>query len=142
MSVSRRSFVLGIATLVVAAVAAGSAQTAKSTYETAGEFYLAYRVAFDKAKTIEELAPWLSKARRDEIAKETPDDRAEMFELIKMFDDRTNITVLKQTKTATGVELHVEGVSADKSKSPGVVALVKEGTAWRIDRESWKGGWE
>jgi hypothetical protein len=142
MSVSRRPFVLGVATLVVAAVAAGSAQTATSTYATAGEFYLAYRQAFDKAKTVDELAPWMSKARRDEIAKETRDDREEMFELIKMFDDRTNIKILKQNKTATGAELHVEGVSADKSKSEGVVALVKEGTAWRIDRESWKGGWE
>jgi hypothetical protein len=61
--------------------------------------------------------------------------------MIKMFDDRTNVTVLKETPSATGAELQVEGVSAEgRGKAAGVITLVKEGGAWRIDRESWKGG--
>jgi hypothetical protein len=141
MSVSRRSCVLFVATLVALAVAPGAAQTPTSTYKTAGEYYLAYREAFVKAKTVDELAPWMSKTRRDQIAKETPADRKEMFEMIKMFDDRTNIKVVKESATATGAELQVEGISAEsKSKGTGVITLVKEGTAWRVDRESWKGG--
>jgi hypothetical protein len=141
MSVSRRPFALFVATLVVVAVAAGAAQTPTSTYKTAGEYYLAYREAFVKAKTVDELAPWMSKMRRDSIAKETPADRKEMFDMIKTFDDRTNIKVVKESATPTGAELQVEGISAEsKSKGTGVITLVKEGTAWRIDRESWKGG--
>ena len=139
MSVSRRSLLV-FAAAVLAFALPVAAQTPRSTYETAGAYYLAYRAAYDKAKTIDELAPWMSKARRDEIAKETADGRNEMFDLIQMFDDFTNVKVLKQTKTTAGAELHVEGVSANKSRSDGVVALVKEGTAWRIDKESWKGG--
>jgi hypothetical protein len=27
-----------------------------------------------------------------------------------------------------------------KSKSTGVITLVKEGAAWKVDQESWKGG--
>lgn len=140
MPVRRRSLV-AVTALVLAIALPVAAQTATSTYKTAGEFYLAYREAFVKAKTVDELAPWMSKARRDQIAKETPADRKEMFEMIKMFDDRTNIKVLKETATATGADLQVEGVSAEtKSKGTGVITLVKEGAAWRIDKESWKGG--
>jgi hypothetical protein len=141
MSVSRRSLALFVATMVALAAAPGAAQTPTSTYKTAGEYYLAYREAFVKAKTVDELAPWMSKSRRDQIAKETPADRKEMFDMIKMFDDRTNIKVVKESATATGAELQVEGISAEsKSKGTGVITLVKEGTAWRVDRESWKGG--
>jgi len=129
------------AVLILAVASPGAAQTPTSTYKTAGEFYLAYRAAFVKATTIDELTPWMSKTRRDQIAKETPADRKEMFEMIKMFDDRTNIKVVKESATATGAELQVEGISAEsKSKGTGVITLMKEGTAWRVDRESWKGG--
>ncbi len=142
MSLSSRSLVSGVVVLSLAALAAPAfAQTPTSTYKTAGDYYLAYRDAFMKSKTVDELAPWMSKARRDQIAKETPADRKEMFEMIKMFDDRTNIKVIKESATATGAELQVEGISAEtKSKGTGVITLVKEGTAWRVDRESWKGG--
>jgi hypothetical protein len=127
--------------LILAVAAPGAAQTPTSTYKTGGEFYLAYRAAFVKATTIDELTPWMSKARRDQIAKETPADRQEMFDMIKMFDDRTNIKVVKESATATGAELQVEGVSAEsKAKGTGVITLVREGPAWRVDRESWKGG--
>lgn len=127
--------------LIVAVTLPGAAQTPTATYKTAGEYYLAYRAAFVKARTIDELTPWMSKARRDQIAKETPADRQEMFDMIKMFDDRTNIKVVKEKATAGGAELQVEGLSAEsKAKGTGVITLVKEGATWRVDRESWKGG--
>lgn len=141
MSVSRYPSVFLTVVLVLAAAVPGVTQTPTSAYKTAGEYYLAYRQAFVNAKTIDELTPWMSKGRRDQIAKETPADRKEMFEMIKMFDDRTNIRVVKESATASGAELQVEGVSAEsKEKGTGVITLTKEGTAWRIDRESWKGG--
>lgn len=141
MPASRPTIVACTAALVVALATSSAAQTATSTYKTAGEFYLAYRAAFVKAMTIDELTPWMSKMRRDQIGKETPADRKEMFEMIKAFDDRTNIKVVKESSTATGAELQVEGISAEsKAKGTGVITLVKEGTAWRVDRESWKGG--
>jgi len=129
------------AVLLLAVASPGVAQTPTSTYKTAGEYYLAYREAFVRATAIDELTPWMSKARRDQIAKETPADRKEMFDMVKMFDDRTNIKVVKESATAGGAELQVEGISAEsKAKGTGVITLVKEGTAWRVDRESWKGG--
>jgi hypothetical protein len=111
-----------------------------ASYKSGGEFYLAYRVAFDKATSIDELLPWVAKGRAEQIAKAPADERKEAFEMIKMFDDRTNVKVVKETPSAAGAELQVEGISAEsKGKATGVITLVKEGGAWKIERESWKG---
>jgi hypothetical protein len=127
----------------VMALALGAALAAQpdAPYKTGGEFYLAYRVAFDRATSIDELLPWVAKGRRDQIGKAPASERKEAFEMIKMFDDRTNVTVVKETPSASGAELQVEGISAEsRTKATGVITLVKEGGAWRIERENWKGG--
>ncbi len=112
-----------------------------ASYTNGSEFYLAYRVAFDKATSIDELLPWVAKGRAEQIAKAPPGERREAFEMIKMFDDRTNVKVVKETPSVGGAELQVEGISAEsEGKATGVITLVKEGGAWKIERESWKGG--
>ena len=129
------------ALVMAVALGAGLAAQPDATYKSGGEFYLAYRVAFDRATSIDELLPWVAKGRRDQIAKAPPSERKEAFEMIKMFDDRTNVKVVKETPSASGAELQVEGISAEsRSKATGVITLVKEGGAWRIERENWKGG--
>ncbi len=133
----RASLVLA---LVFTAYPLASAQPAAS-YKTGGDFYLAYRVAFDKATSIDELLPWVAKGRREQIAKAPADEKKEGFDMIKMFDDRIDIKVVKETPSAAGVELQVEGISAEtKAKATGVIALVKEEGVWKIERENWKGG--
>jgi len=125
--------------MVVCAVPA-LAQPA-SSYTNGSEFYLAYRAAFDKATSIDELLPWVAKGRVEQIAKAPIEERQQAFAMIKTFDDRTNVTVIKETASATGAELQVEGISAEgRGKATGVITLVKEAGAWRIERESWKGG--
>lgn len=120
--------------------AAAMAQPAAS-YTTGGEFYLAYRVAFAKATSIDELLPWVAQGRREQISKAPADERKEAFEMIKMFDDRVEVTVIQETPSASGAELQVEGVSAEsRAKATGVITLVKEAGGWKIERESWKGG--
>jgi glucan biosynthesis protein len=112
-----------------------------ASYRNGSEFYLAYRVAFDKATSIDELLPWVAKERREVIAKAPAEERKEGFDMMKMFDDRRSVTVVKETPSATGAELQVEGISAEsQAKATGVITLVKEDGAWRIVRESWKGG--
>lgn len=139
MSLSLRSILSVALALAVVATTGVSAQPA-ATYKTGTEFYLAYRAAFDKAKTVDEILPWMAKARRDQAAKTPAADRTQMFDMIKEMDDNTGIKVVKETATATGAELQVEATSGpSKSKATGVITLVKEGGAWRLDRESWKG---
>lgn len=112
-----------------------------ASYKNGSEFYLAYRVAFDKATSIDELLPWVAKGRAEQIGKSPAAEKKEAFEMIKMFDDRTSVKVVKETPSANGAELQVEGISAEsKTKATGVITLVKEGGAWKIERESWKGG--
>ena len=75
------------------------------------------------------------------VAKTPPHQQAEMFGLIKAMDDRTEIKVVKETPSATGADLEVEATSvSSKSKATGVITLVKEGGAWKLERENWKGG--
>jgi hypothetical protein len=126
--------------LVLALQLPAAAQPAAS-YTTGSEFYLAYRAAFDRATSFDDLLPWAARARRDQIANAPADERAEAFTMVKMFDDRVNVTVVKETPSPNGAELQVEGISAERrGKATGVITLVKEDGAWKIDRESWKGG--
>jgi hypothetical protein len=112
---------------------------AASAAQTGAQFYLQYRAAFEKAEAIEELLPFMSAARRKQIESEPPADRKETFDMIKMFDTTTGIKVVKETKTADGATLDVTGVDEGTPRA-GTITLVREGTAWKIDRESWKSG--
>jgi hypothetical protein len=137
---TRRATALAALALAFASCLPAAAQPAAS-YSSGGEFYLAYRAAFDQATSFDELLPWAAKARREQIAKAPTSERAEAFAMVKMFDDRINVTVVKETPSASGAELQVEGISAEsRGKATGVVTLVKEDGAWKIDRENWTRG--
>ena len=128
------------AVAAVLAVALSAAAQPAATYKTGGEFYVAYRAAFIKAKAIDELLPWMAKARRDQVTKTPADERSMMFDLMKEMDDNENIKVVKETPKGEGAELQVEATSkGSKTKSTAAISLVKEGGAWKLDKESWKG---
>ncbi len=118
------------ATLVPPASAQGGGQTAS-------QFYQAYRAAFDKAKSIDELLPFLSKKSADQVKATPAADRPKMFELMKMMGTLSEVKILKEAKNGDGVTLTVEGVSQDKTKSKGTVEIVKEGGAWKLGGENW-----
>ena len=126
--------------IVVGLVQTLPAQPA-ATYKTGAEFYMAYRQAFAKAKTIDDLLPWMSKSKRDQMGAMPAGERAKIFGMIKAMDDHTNIKVVKETASATGADLQVEAVSTgSKSKATATITLLKEGGAWKLDQEEWKGG--
>jgi hypothetical protein len=139
MRLSRRSLLSCVLATAVTMTGSLAAQPAAS-YKTGADFYMAYRAAFTAAKTIDDVLPWMAKTRRDQMANALPAERTQIFELIKTMDDHTGIRVVKETPSATGAELLVEATSgASKSKATGVVTLVKEGGAWKLDGEAWKG---
>src|SRR5262245_29028054 len=92
------------AALVLSAVPA-DAQT-----KTATQFYMEYQAAFAKAKTIDEILPFMAKERVDQVKGTPAGERAKMFEFIKMMNQFTNLKVAKETKTATGYTLDVTAV--------------------------------
>ena len=136
--ISRRSFAM-MSALSVAALLVGARADAQ-TEQTGTQFYMAYRAAFQKAGKVEELFPVMGSAQRAQVEQTPADERGKMFEMIKAFNTFTNVKVLKETKSATGATLEVEGIDTDKKKATATVELIKEGGAWKIGKESWKSG--
>jgi Domain of unknown function (DUF4878) len=106
--------------------------------KTASQFYMDYRTAFNKATTIDDVLPYMSKQRADQVAATPADERAKMFELIKMMGALTEVKILKEAKTPEGATLTVEALDPEKKKTTGTVKVIKEGDAWKLDGESWK----
>jgi hypothetical protein len=133
MTKSYRAVSLAVALSAVVALSIPAAAQSK----TASQFYMDYRVAFDKATKIDDVLPYMSKQRADQVAATPADERAKMFEMIKMMGTLTDVKILKETKTAEGATLTVEALDSDKKKTTGTVKVIKEGGGWKLDGESW-----
>jgi hypothetical protein len=124
-----RVFTLGLVLSLAAPVLAVSEQTAQS----ATEFYQAYRKAFAKAQKMEEILPMMAANRRAQMEKTPADERTMMFGMLKeMTAEQGDVKVLKETATKTGAELTLQA-----KDGTGTAAIVKEGGAWKLDKESW-----
>jgi hypothetical protein len=131
MSFVRRVLAIGLAFAFVTAALSAAGQASPS----ATEFYQGYRKTLAKAQKIEELLPMMAATRRAEVEKTPADERKMMFELVKaMTEDQGEVKVVKETATAKGADLAVESKNGS-----GTVTLIKEGGAWKVDKESWKG---
>ena len=139
--ITNRKMVMGV--LVGAVVlAAGVAVAAPPAHQTATQFYMAYRAAFDKATKIEDITPYMCAANRKQ-AEDTPKaERDQMFEMIKSFDTHTKIKVTKEDHRGDGsVALTVTAYDTDQQKEVGAtVTIVKEDGAWKLQKESWTSG--
>lgn len=133
MTKSYRAVSAGLALCAAAVLVNSLAAQSK----TASQFYMDYRVAFDKATKIDDVLPYMSKQRVDQVASTPADERAKMFEMIKMMGTLTEVKVLKEAKSADGATLTVEALDPDKKKTTGTIKVIKEGGAWKIDGESW-----
>jgi Domain of unknown function (DUF4878) len=133
MSLTRLAGSLVASFLLVSLVA----QRAPAQTETASQFYMRYRTAFDKAKKIEDLSPFLSKKSLDMVNATPAAERPKFFEMMKMMGSITDVKILKETKTADGAMLAVEALDPDKKKTNGKVEIVKEGGDWKLGNENW-----
>ena len=111
---------------------------AQTTEKTASQFYTEYRAAFDKAKAVEDILPYMSAQRRKQVESTPADERKKMFGAIKVMGALSNVKIVKETRTADGATLSVDALDSDKSKTSGTITLVKEGGAWKVDKESFK----
>src|SRR6476659_7287688 len=101
------------------------------------DFYLQYRKAFDAAKKIEDVLPFMSADNTKQIQATPPAERGQMFEMIKMMGALTNVKITKETKTATGVTLTVTAIDSEKTPTIGMIEIVQEGGKWKLGKESW-----
>jgi hypothetical protein len=125
------TFFLAAAVTLVATTA-----LARQADQTASQFYMAYRAAFQKATKIEDVLPYMSKAMRSQVDQTPAAERPMMFGMIKKMDSFTEVKVIKETKTAAGVTLSVEGTDSGK-KSTATVDIVRENGAWKLGKERW-----
>jgi hypothetical protein len=83
---------------------------------------------------MEDLLPFMAANRRAQMEKTPADERTMMFDMLKeMTAEQGDVKILKETATANGAELSVQA-----KDGTGTVTLVKEGGAWKLDKESWK----
>jgi flagellar basal body L-ring protein FlgH len=144
MSIGRLVRVSFLALAAVAVLGSSHAQAQSKTQpaapaksQTATQFYQEYLTAFDKAKKIEDILPFMAAENRKQAEATPKDERDKMFGLIKMLS-HSNVKVLKEEHGADGKAiLTVEGVDDSKAKGNGKVTIVKEGGAWKIGEESW-----
>jgi hypothetical protein len=138
--IMRRRIAGFVAAAVVAGLAAMPAHAQKAD-QTASQFYLAYRAAFDKAKAIDDLLPYMSKKNVDQVKATPADQRAKMFEMIKEMGALKNVKILKEAKNGDGATLTVEALGPpDNAKTTGTIDIIKESGAWKIGKESWSSG--
>jgi hypothetical protein len=123
-------------TAAVAMVLALAASTLAAQSQTATQFYMGYLAALGKAKSVDDLLPFMSKKRVDQIKAEKPDDRAMMFDMIKEFAPK-DVKVVKETPSAAGATLEATGSDGSGGTTKGTITLVKEGGAWKVEQESW-----
>jgi hypothetical protein len=123
------------------AVALGSARVALAQQpkaQTATQFYVAYRAAFDKATKIDDLYPYMAEKNLKQTQATPKEDRAKMFGLMKIMGTITEMKVLKEEHTPDGgALLTVEALDPDHKKTSGKVTIIKEGGAWKLGGENW-----
>ncbi len=111
---------------------------AQAPTQSASDFYMQYRKAFDAAKKIDDVLPFMSADTTKQIMATPPAERGQMFEMIKMMGALTNVKITKETRTATGATLTVTALDSDKKNTTGTIDIVQENGKWKLGQESWK----
>jgi len=120
--------------LVLLATASVFSQAAT---QSPSDFYLQYRKAFDAAKKIEDVMPFMSADTTKQIQATPPAERAQMFEMIKMMGTLTNVKIAKEAHAGNGATLTVTALDSDKKNTIGTIEIVQEGGKWKVGKESW-----
>lgn len=130
---------IGVILVVLFALSTGTlrAQAPAPAGQTASQFYMAYRTAFDKAKKMDDLLPFMSADQLKMINAAPPEQRSQGFEIIKLMGTMTGVKITKEEKVGSGAKLTVEGIDSDKKKMTGTIDIVREGNAWKLGKESW-----
>jgi hypothetical protein len=106
--------------------------------QTASQFYTSYRQAFDKAKKIDDLLPYMAEKNRKQVAETPAAERDQMFDMMKAMGAITGLKILKEDRQPDGsAVLTCEAMDPEHKKTTGTVTIVKEGGAWKVGNESW-----
>jgi hypothetical protein len=128
-----------IAGLVAALMLLALPVHAQKANQTATQFYMEYRDAWTKSKSMDALLPYMSKDVKTQYEATPKEQRQPMFEMMKgMGSQITNVKVVKETKKGDGYVLDLSAVGPDKKPATGTADIVMEGGAMKMGKESWK----
>ena len=123
---------------VLVLLASVSARAAGPATGPAAKAYVEYRAALAKAGKVEEVLPYLSKARRAKVAETPVELRARMFGFLKAMTETVELEVVKEKAMPSGAELEVRVVTGEGADEKGTVTMTKEDGAFRVDEEDFK----
>jgi len=123
----------------VAAQPAAKPQAA-ATATAAQEFYFNYRLALNKATSMEDLKPWMAQKGYQSATSTTKESQAMLFKAMKVINTAIgNVAVTDRVAAADTVVLRLRGVDArDQQSMLGAAIIVREVGGWRLGREDWR----
>jgi hypothetical protein len=112
------------------------AVTGCSREPSPGDAYLAYRKAFDAAKSIDDLIPHMAKETRAKMEAAPAEERAMGFDMMKSLNDYLDVAIVNATVTgamppSSRRDQHV------RSDARGTIEMANEDGAWKIKNEKW-----
>jgi len=125
-----------VASRLVVLMVVGSALAGCGRGPSPTATYVAYRAAFERAKAVDELLPFMDRASRARAAATPADERG--FEVLKAYGALLEVAVLKETVTGDSAIVEATAVQmSDGGAVRGTIQLVREDGAWRIQQEKW-----
>lgn len=114
----------------------------KPAAKTAGEYYIQYREGLAKAKTKEDLLPYVPEEGKAEMMKASDKEFEEGLKFMQlMMGGITDVKIVKQTPAGKDAfTLDVTGTDESKTAGTGTVEITKTATGWKKGKETWKFG--
>jgi hypothetical protein len=102
--------------------------------------YVDYRKAFDQAKGIDELKPFMDKATIARVDAAPANEKKGFFLMMKAMTEIVDLKVVKETVTGDAAVVEATGLNVGSgSDARATVKMVKEEGAWKVQNESWRG---
>jgi hypothetical protein len=101
------------------------------------EAFMRYHQAFDQAKTVEEILPYMAREPRAKIEATDPKERARDFEILKMLQEVVDVEVVKEDVAGDKATLEAKGIAGSGGTSRGTITLVREPEGWKVQKEKW-----
>ena len=111
--------------------------TSLAADKTPTQSYLDYYAALEKAKTVDEVFPYLSNEWRGMIESQPKSDRPVWLGRLRDGVPAKNLKITKETVNGDKCTLEGTGTSAKGNAIHGKIMLVKEKGTWKLDEEAW-----
>ena len=126
-----------IAVMVSALTLFALSVAAQKAAQSATQFYMQYRDVWQQAKSIEPILPYLGKDSRAEIEATPKVKRQDMFEMMKMMGNLSNVKVVSESKQGNSYLLELTATSPEKKAMKGAAEIIMEDGAMKLRKETW-----